>query len=142
MKKIHVKAEVTVFFSDCDPMRHCNNARFFNFLEYARMQYYKKLKALDLRIMNNTSTFGIILAEVSCTFKSPAFIDEKLVIAVRTSEIKTKSFIMEYEIREKKSRRLVALGHSVQVMYNYRRQKTFPIPLPLRRKIERLEGLR
>ena len=135
-----VTTEVTVYFSDCDPMGHCNNARFFTFFEYARVQYYKKLKALDLRKMNASSTFAFIVAEVSCTFRSPASIDETLIIKTRISEIKTKSFVMEYEVLEKKSRRPVALGRSVQVLYNYKKKKSFPIPPHLRRKIERLEG--
>ena len=141
-EKYRVKTEITVYFSDCDLMHHCNNARFFTFMEQGRVAYYKKLKALDLRNMNATSAFGFILAEISCTFESPATIDEKLVIGVRVSEVRNRSFHMKYEIREKKSRRLVALGQSVQVMYNYRKKKPFPIPDSLRRKINKLEGLR
>ena len=138
--KFPVKTETTVYFSDCDPMGHCNNARFFTFMENARVQYYKKLKVLDLRTMNAQTAFGFILAEASCSFKSPAAIDETLVVSARTASIGNKSFTSEYEIREKKSRRLVAIGRSVQVMFNYRTGKSFPVPPKLRRQVSRLEG--
>ena len=56
------------------------------------------------------------------------------------AKLRTKAFRMAYEIRDKKSRRLIATGYSVQVMYNYKKQKTLPISPSLRRKILRLEG--
>ncbi len=137
--KFPVKAEVVVYFSDCDPMGHCNNARFFTYMEHARVQYCKKLMALDLRSMNARSAFGFILAEATCTFVSPAYIDETLVVGLSVSEIGTKSFILKYEIREKQSRRVVALGRTVQVMYDYRKKKTLPVPASLRHRIEKVE---
>lgn len=135
-----VTTEVTIFFSDCDPMGHCNNARFFSFMEHARVQYYKRLKALDLRTMNARTAFGFIVAEATCSFKSPAYIDETLVIGARIAEIGNKSFRFEYEIREKKTNRLIATARTIQVMFNYKKAKSFPVPASLRRKIERLEG--
>ncbi|MBI2082254.1 MAG: acyl-CoA thioesterase [Deltaproteobacteria bacterium] len=138
--KFPVTTEVTIFFSDCDPMGHCNNARFFSFMEHARVQYYKKLKALDLRTMNAQTAFGFIVAEATCSFKSPATIDETLVVGARIAEIGNKSFQFEYEIREKKTGRLVATARTVQVMFNYKKQKSFPVPLLLLKKIENLEG--
>ena len=138
--KFPVKTEIPVYFSDCDPMGHCNNARFFTFMEHARVQYYKRLKTLDLRRMNAQSAFGFIVAEAACSFKSPALIDETLVVALRIAEIRNKSFTFEYEIREKKSRRLVAVGRTVQVMFNYKKGESFPVPPKLRRQIGRLEG--
>ncbi|MBI2981990.1 MAG: acyl-CoA thioesterase [Deltaproteobacteria bacterium] len=134
-----VKTEVTVFFSDCDPMGHCNNARFLTFMEQARVQYYKRLKALDLRRMNARTAFGFIVAEATCSFKSPAYIDETLVIGTRIASVGNKSFVFEYEIREKKTKRLVATARTVQVMFNYQKNKSFPVPAALRKKIERLE---
>lgn len=138
--KFPVTTEVTVYFSDCDPMGHCNNARFFTFMEQARVQYYKKLKVLDLRKMDAKTAFGFIVAEASCTFKSPASIDETLVVALRITGIGNKSFTFEYEMREKKTRRLVAVGRTVQVMFNYKKGKSFPVPPSLRRQVSRLEG--
>lgn len=120
-------------------MGHVNNARYLSYFEQARVAYYKKLKALDLRKMNAATAFAFIVGEIGIKFHAPAFIDERLVIAVRIAELRTKAFRMEYEIREKKSRRLIVTGSSVQVMYNYKKKKTFPIPPSLRRKILALE---
>ena len=134
-----VKTEIVVRFSDVDIMGHVNNARYLSYFEQARVDYYKKLKALDLRKMDAGSKFAFIVAEVGVKFHAPAFIDETLVIAIRVAEVRTKAFRMEYQVREKKTRRLIATGYSVQVMYNYREKRAFPIPSSLKRKIRALE---
>ncbi|MBI2066450.1 MAG: acyl-CoA thioesterase [Deltaproteobacteria bacterium] len=137
--KFPVKKEISVYFSDCDPMGHCNNARFFTFMEQARVEYYKKLKALDLRVMNPKTAFGFIVAEACCTFKSPAHVDETLIVQIRIAEMRNRSFRMEYEIREKKTRRLVATATTIQVMFNYRKEESIPLSKKLRQQIERFE---
>jgi acyl-CoA thioester hydrolase len=76
---------------------------------------------------------------VSCTFKSPAYLDETLRVKIRTSELKRSSFVMEYEMIEEKTSRLVATGKSVAVAYNYKEQKTIPIPDFMRQKFEEVE---
>lgn len=136
-----VKTEIIVRFSDVDIMGHVNNARYLSYFEQARVEYYKKLKALDLRKMDAHSPLAFIVAEIGVKFHSPAQIDDRLVIAVRVAEIRTKAFRMEYEVRGKKTRRLIATGHSVQVMYNYRKKRPFEIPSSLRRRILALERI-
>ena len=136
--KYPVTTEVTVYFSDCDPMGHCNNARFFTFMEQARVEYLKKVPDLNLTVSSRRMP-DFILAEASCTFKSPAYLDEKIVVQIRISEIRTRSFLMEYEMRERKTKRLIAVARSAQVMFHYKTHKTFPIPLELRRAVDKIE---
>lgn len=138
--KFKIKTDILVRFSDVDVMGHVNNACYLSYFEQARLAYYKKLKALDLRKMDMGTALGFIVGEIGVKFHAPAYIDEVLIVAIRIAELRTKAFRMEYEVRNKKTRRLIATGYSVQVMYNYKRQKTFPISPPLRRKILRLEG--
>lgn len=138
--KFKIKTEITVRFSDVDIMGHVNNARYLSYFEQARLAYYKKLKALDLRKMAMGTALGFIVAGIGVKFQAPAYIDEVLTVAIRIAGLRTKAFRMEYEVRNKKTRRLIATGYSVQVMYNYKRQRTFPIPPSLRKKILRLEG--
>ncbi len=134
-----IKTEVAARFVDCDPMGHVNNANYLTYFEQGRVAYFKKLENLDLTTMDAHSAFGFIIAEIAIQYHSPVQFDEVVVVSLRVAEIRTKAFRMEYEIREKKSNRLVATGHSIQVMYNYQKQKTFEIPDSLRKKIEAFE---
>ncbi len=135
--KFPVKTEVHVRFADVDAMGHVNNAHYLTFFEQARVAFFKKLNDLDLRRMDATSAFGFIIAEVGVTFLSPAFLDETMVVKLRVAEMRNKSFRFEYEITDKKTKRLIATGYSVQVMYNYEKKSTFPIPETLRAQLSR-----
>jgi len=137
--RFRVKTEVHVRFTDVDKMGHVNNALYLTYFEEARVAYFKKLKGLDLRVMDGTSTLGFIVAEIGVKFLAPAFLDETLVVSIRVAEFRTKAFRFEYEIRNRKTRKLLATGYSVQVMYNYRKKRPFEIPPPLRREIEAIE---
>ncbi len=121
-------------------MGHVNNAVFLTYFEEARVAYFKKLKGLDLRSMDGTSALGFIVAEIGVKFLAPAFLDETLVVSIRVAELRTKAFRFEYEIRKRKTRKLLATGYSVQVMYNYKKKRPFEIPPSLTREVATIEG--
>ncbi|MFQ5343638.1 MAG: acyl-CoA thioesterase [Anaerolineae bacterium] len=126
---------VEVRFRDLDPLGHVNNAVFVTYLEAARIKY-------RLHLMETTSLdrLGLILAEMTCSYRSPAHFGEVLEVGVRVSEIGNKSFVMEYRIEERETRRLVATARSVQVAYDYETQQTIPLSARFVERAEALEG--
>lgn len=133
-----VKTDIVVRFADVDVMGHVNNAVYLSYFEQARVAFFKKLNKLDLRYMDAKSAFGFIVAEIGIKFLAPTFVDQTLTVAIRVAEIRNKAFRFEYEIRDKKSKTVVATGFSVQVSYNYKKQKTFPLPADLKRRMQSL----
>lgn len=135
----HIFTSIKVRFADCDMFGHVNNAKFITYMEQARVEYFKNFPEINFLKKKEMPEFSFILAEITCTFKSPAYLDETLNIKIRSSELKNSSFIMEYEITEEKTSRLVATGKSVAVAYNYKDQKVIPIPDSMRKKFEEIE---
>ncbi len=133
-----VKTDIIVRFADVDIMGHVNNAVYLSYFEQARVAFFKKIDKLDLRYMDAKSAFGFIVAEIGIKFLAPTFVDQVLTVGIRVAEIRTKAFRFEYEIRDKKTKTVAATGFSVQVSYNYKKQKTFPLPYDLRRKMQSL----
>ncbi len=128
--------EHEVLFRDLDALRHVNNVAFLAFMEDARMQYWRALtKEYDLKGIN------FILAEITCRYLSPAYLGETLVIGIRARNLGTKSFQFEYLIEEKASRRSVAEGKSVQVMYDYKQKQSNSIEERMRDAVASLEQL-
>src|SRR5215475_15512356 len=64
---------VEVSFRDLDALGHVNNAVYLTYMETARIKYLVDL--LDLKALGE---LPVILAEASCTYKSPAFFGERL----------------------------------------------------------------
>lgn len=131
------KHTLTVRFSDIDMLGHTNNAVYFSYMEEARISYFKEL-GYDAKDFQKRCP--IILAAASCDFKSPSFMTEELEIYLGITELKRSSFIMEYEIKEKSSQRLVALGKTTLVTYDFNNHKVISIPEDLKKKIESIEA--
>lgn len=129
------KVEVQVRFRDLDPMNHVNNAVYFTYFEIARIAYFGELTgATDPRELDT------ILAEATCTYRSPAVYGERLDVWVRAASLGRSSSVFEYRIVEQTTGRLVATGRSVQVMYDYASGRPMPIPPELRARFEAFEG--
>ncbi len=131
--------KMKVRFGDCDMFGHLNNAKYITYLEQARVDYFRDFPGINFQAPQEKVNHSMILAEVTCSYKSPAFMDETLLVKVRTSELKRSSFIMEYEVVEETTQRLVATGRTVGVMYDYKAKKSVEIPQEFRKKFEEIE---
>ncbi len=129
------KVEVQVRFRDLDPMNHVNNAVYFTYFEIARIAYYGELTG-----STDPRELDIILAEATCSYRSPAVYGERLDVWVRTASLGRSSSVFEYRIAEQTTGRLVATGRTVQVMYDYATGRSMPIPPELRARFEAFEG--
>lgn len=129
------KAEVQVRFRDLDPMNHVNNAVYLTYFEIARLAYWSALRG-----QAGTHDREMIVAEVTCTYRSPATLNERLTVWVRIGAIRRSSFIYRYRIVEQTTGRLIATGRSVQVLYDYDAGRAVPMSPELRARIEAVEG--
>lgn len=129
------KTEITIRFADCDPMGHTNNAKYFTYMEQARVTLFKDVFKLEPGKPIVPEHFPFILAEISCRFLKPTYVDETLIIEAKITEIKNSSFLIGYEFKDKKTSDLVATGKSVQVWFDYKSGKSKPIPEDYRNKL-------
>jgi acyl-CoA thioester hydrolase len=121
-----------VEFRDLDGLGHVNNAVYLNYLESAKVDYFREVVgAADL------AQLGIV-ADVQITYRSPAFFGETLDVGVRVANVGTKSIQFEFELRGPDGR-LVAEASSVHVAFDYATRKPVPVPAEWRRRIESYE---
>ncbi|MBK9051303.1 MAG: acyl-CoA thioesterase [Chloroflexi bacterium] len=121
-KEFPYQYHLEVVFRDLDAMGHVNNAVYFTYLETARLRYLKELLSLP-----DLLQIPVIMAEATCSYKSPAFYGENLVIGLGISRFGTKSFVMTYQVETDRGR-VVATAQTVQVMYDYAAGQTIPVP--------------
>ncbi len=126
---------VTIRFSDCDPLGHLNNAKFFTLLEEARFAWFQ-------------TVFGeagfrrhpIILGEAACTFRAAAMPGEILDIGIRVERIGRASFEHVYRIESQKDRRLIAEARTTGVGFDYEKQGSRELGPEFRAAIEKHQG--
>jgi acyl-CoA thioester hydrolase len=120
-------------FRDIDGLGHVNNAVYLNFLESAKVLYFREVvEATDL------GQLGIV-ADVQIAFRSPSFFGETLDVGVRVSHVGTKSLQFEFELRGPDGR-LVAEASSVHVTFDYETRTAIPVPEAWRSRIEAYEA--
>ncbi len=123
--------EIQMRFRDLDPMGHVNNAVYLSYCEYARTQFYMKHA-----FKRSLHDIDFILAHVEIDYLAAAEWGDEVIVSVWPSKIGESSFTLSYELREKKSDRLLAKSSSIQVSYDYDKRKTKPIPPEFRKMLE------
>jgi len=128
---------IEIRFRDLDALNHVNNAVYFSYMEHARFAY---LRHLDLfQSDGSESDTGMILAEATCTFKSPITLGQNVVARVRATDLKNSSFVIEYSLEDADSGQVMASGRTAQVCFDYAANKSIPIPAHWRECIQRFE---
>lgn len=129
-----------VRYGDLDPQGHVNNAKHLTYFEQARIAYM-----IELGLFTRDQSFmeiGVILADVHITYHEPLYFGQKLKVGVHASKLGNKSMTWEQTIVDADTGRVLAKGKVVMVTYDYRTEKTIPIPREWREKIIEFEGLK
>lgn len=137
MDTYHFYHPIEVRYGDIDAQRHVNNARFFTFMEQARVHY---LMNLGLWSAGDFDQIGIILAEQSCTYLAPISLQQSIEVGVRTQRIGEKSMEMAYSLRDAANHKVHATGSSILVAYDYQSGRSIRVPETWREILETFEG--
>ena len=82
---------------------------------------------------------SVILADAACAYKQPLFFRDVVQVWLRVSKLGNKSFAQEYQLVRESDGALVATGTSVSVAYNYKEERTIPLPQEWRDNITAYE---
>jgi len=138
------RSEVEVRLSDTDAMGHVNNARYLTYVEIARVAYYERVIGQPLPLGYHGAEEGMILAEVTMTYRAQAYFGETLTVESRVDRIGKTSFVMSHRITAPASRygeaRLVATSVGTLVSYDYGTDRPIPVPDEWRKAIGAFEG--
>ncbi|NTW98053.1 MAG: acyl-CoA thioesterase [Oscillochloris sp.] len=125
---------LNVRFRDLDTLNHVNNSVYLTYLESARIDFYSHLTGMPLEQLN------IILAELTITYKAPAYFNDRLGVGIKVASIGSKSFAMKYAIARASDEALIVTARSVLVMYDYTLGKTVHISDEFKRRVEQVQG--
>lgn len=123
-----MRVPVETRYADYDTKGHVNNAVYLIYFEMARHRAW-------VDGMGGGADFPFILAEASVRYLSQAMIGEPLDIEITTTEVRTKAWVWSYVLRASRDGRVVAEGRTVQVMFDYDRGATVPIPDDVRARL-------
>jgi acyl-CoA thioester hydrolase len=131
---------IEVRYGDLDPQGHVNNAKHLTYFEQARVAYM-----IELGLFTKAQSFmkiGVIIADVHITYFEPIYFGQIIKVGVHAAKFGNKSMTWEQNIVDSATEKVFAKGQIVIVTYDYKEEKTIPIPLEWRDKIVEFEGLK
>jgi acyl-CoA thioester hydrolase len=128
--------KIEVRWGDMDAIGHVNNGKYFTYCESGRIFYFQQLNMGGL----TESSHGPALANASLNFRRQVRYPASLEVGVRVSEVRSRSFQMDYGIFLDGTETLVADGTSVIVWADYKAGKSLELPVEIKETIEKIEG--
>jgi len=120
-KKLNINIDVR--FRDIDSMGHVNNAVFFTYFEEGRKAFLHTLFNII-----EPQDYNFILAHISCDFLRPVKLDDSIMLQLWVGEIGEKRFNIKYSLVNSSDESIIyAKGKSVQVFFDYQKNRTAPI---------------
>jgi acyl-CoA thioester hydrolase len=129
--------EIRVRLPETDAMGVVFHGNYFTYLEVGRVDYLTNLGLCEGN--QPISEFQNVVVSAHLDFKSPARLNEKLIIDIRTHKIKKASFTFEFRIRHKSENRLVATGHTTHCAIDDQ-YRPIPVSDHFRKVISSFEG--
>ncbi|TLS36914.1 acyl-CoA thioesterase [Pseudalkalibacillus caeni] len=123
------ETDIYIRFAETDAAGHVNSVSYFIYMEEARSKFFG---ALGFGPKPGEDSYRFIMASTKCDFLARAYFNQGLKVSTFVTHIGTKSFRIGHLIREAESGELIARGEAVIVCFNFREQKTEPIPDRLR----------
>ncbi len=127
-----------VRWGDVDRLGHVNNVQFLRYAEDARVTWFDRLRA---GLQQDSKDEGPILADIQCSFLRQLRWPATVEIGARAQRIGRSSMTLINPVFEAGQRQPVALARAVIVWFDYRAQKSVPVPEQLRAAIRQFEIL-
>ncbi len=129
--------DLSVRWGDLDALGHVNNARFFTYLESARLAYLDESGVWPLAAR---TLEGPILARVTCDFLQEIRFPGDVWVGTRVIRLGRRSLHAEQGIFAPDRSTLLASSDSVLVWFDYQKRRSIEVPAAVRQKLAAFEG--
>jgi acyl-CoA thioester hydrolase len=121
-----------VRFRDLDAIGHVNNGTYLSYLESARIAYWLHTTH---RVEQGLRALDMMLARTEIDYRTQLGWGEAVDIGVRIASMGNTSFVMQFRIEERTTRRLVAEAKKVLVHFDFGTQEKMALGEALRAQI-------
>jgi len=127
--------EERVRWGDVDAARIIFYGAYIRFFEFAESELFRTI-GLPYGVIFDELDIWLPRAHIECDFYRPAELDDLLEVCVFIGNIGTKSLRLNFEVRKKAEKELVAEAHFILVSVKRHTFETTPLPKDLIRRLE------
>lgn len=127
------ETHVRVRYAETDKMGIVHHANYAVWFEIGRSEICRA-KGFSYKEMEEKDNALMVVAEIYCRYKSPAYYEDELTIRTKIEEVRSRSMRFVYEIFREADQTLLAEGETLHVVTD-ENKKVRTIPLEYRQKI-------
>jgi len=109
-----VDARLRVRYAETDQMGVVYHANYVVWMEVGRVEFFRAA-GMRYRDMEREDGILLLVAEIGCRYKAPAFYDEEVVIRTRVADASSRMIHFEYELLSPADDRLLAKAFTKHV---------------------------
>ena len=130
-----VQVSIPVAWGDMDAFQHVNNTVYLRWFETVRIELFQRVGWMEAM---DAGEAGPILARASCVFQSAVTHPDTVVVGAAVSDLGSDRFTVSYRVYSQAQGRVVAVGDSRIVSFDYRSQQKAPTPAAVQAALEAL----
>jgi len=136
IKFLH-KTNVQIRFNDVDIAGHVNNAMYFQYLDYARLQYFKQVFQDTIEWRKK----GFVLVKIDIEYLASIFLEDNISVKTKINKIGNKSIEMQQQIIKDSDGKEILTSNCISVLvgYDYQMKSSSTIPEQWKNKILEFE---
>lgn len=117
---------LTVRYAETDQMGVVHHANYLIWFELGRTEFCKA-KGFSYRDMEKDDDSFMVVAEVYCRYKSPAFYDDTITVRTQITEIRSRTLRFVYEIVRASDNTLLVEGETTHILTDtYKKVRSIP----------------
>ncbi|MBS1796373.1 MAG: acyl-CoA thioesterase [Acidobacteria bacterium] len=128
------ETEIRVRYAETDQMGIVHHSNYLVWFEYGRSEFCRA-RGFSYKEMEEKDNALLVVAEVYCRYKSPAFYEDILTLRTRVAEIRSRSIRFVYEIFREADQTLLAEGETLHLVTD-ENKKVRTLPETYRAKLQ------
>ncbi len=98
---MQTEIQVVVSEAELDELGHVNNARYLDFLESGRMDWYGQVGLMEaLEVMHNSVEFGTVVVNINIDFHQECLLGDALTIETKPKRLGRKSLVLHQTMKK------------------------------------------
>lgn len=115
------ETEIMVRYAETDQMGVVYHANYLVWFELGRSEICKA-KGFSYKDMEQNDDALMVVGEVYCRYKSPAFYDDKLLVRTQVEKVRSRSVRFIYEIFRPSDAAILAEGESLHIFTDHQKR--------------------
>ena len=132
-----VVVPIDIQWGDLDTYGHVNNVTYLKWFEHVRCLYATKV---GVEVVARDRGVGALVASVSCKYLRQISFPGKVLAGVRVTRLTIGSVSLECQVADGSTKVPVAEATCDAVLYDYAEGRPIPVPDPIWKAVEELEG--